>query len=141
MVGGIWIHQYPEATHLLIFCDCGGGNGYRHYAFKKKLLEVARHIGIKIQVAHYPPYCSKWNPIEHRLFSQMHRAAEGCLFTSYPQVQKIYEKTNTKIGLKVFVRVSYEKYEIGLKITDNDLDHKRILKHPELPQFNYTLLP
>lgn len=135
------IHLYPDATHLLIFCDCGGANGYRHYAFKKKLLEVAKYIGIKIQIAHYPPYCSKWNPIEHRLFSQMHRAASGCIFTSYPQVEKIYQSTNTKTGLNIFVRISYKQYEKGLKIGENDLDHDRILKHPKLPQFNYTLCP
>ena len=135
------INNYPDATHLLIFCDCGGANGYRHYAFKKKLLEVAKYIGIKIQVTHYPPYCSKWNPIEHRLFSQMHRAAEGCIFTSYSQVKQIYEQTSTKTGLTIFVRITNKQYQIGLKIKDKDLDNKRILKHPDLPQFNYTMLP
>ncbi len=135
------IHKYHDATHLLMFCDCGGANGYRHYAFKKKLLEVANYIGIKIQVTHYPPYCSKWNPIEHRLFSQMHRASKGCIFTSYSQVQRIYEKTTTKTGLTIFVRIIDRQYHIGLKIGNEDLDHKRILKHPDIPQFNYTLLP
>jgi len=135
------ISQYPDATHLLIFCDCGGANGYRHYAFKKKLLEVAKYLNVKIQVAHYPPYCSKWNPIEHRLFSQMHRASAGCIFTSYSQVQRIYESTTTKTGLNIYVRTTYKQYQIGLKIGSDDLDHKRILKHPDLPQFNYTLLP
>lgn len=135
------IHQYPDATHLLIFCDCGGANGYRHYAFKKKMLEVARHMALRVQIAHYPPYCSKWNPIEHRLFSQMHRTAKGCLFTSYKQVQKIYQKTSTKAGLKVHVWLTYREYPIGLKVKEDQIDHSRVLKHSELPQFNYTLLP
>lgn len=104
------IHLYPDASHLLLFCDSGGANGYRHYAFKWKLLQVARHIGIPIVVVHYPPYCSKWNPIEHRLFSQMHHQAKGCIFTSYDQVKNIYERTSTKTGLSVLVRVSYQKY-------------------------------
>lgn len=77
------IHLYPDASHLLLFCDCDRANGNRHYAFKKKMQEVERYIGIKIQIAHYPPYCSKWNPIEHRLISQMHRVADGCLFVNY----------------------------------------------------------
>lgn len=135
------INQYPDATYLLIFCDCGGANGYRHYAFKKKLLEVAKYIGIKIQVAHYPPYCSKWNPIEHRLFSQVHRASAGCIFTSYSQVKRIYEGTSTKTGLNIHVRITNKLYYIGLKIGEKDLDKNRILTHSKLPQFNYTLLP
>lgn len=135
------IHHYPDATHLLIFCDCGGANSYRHHAFKKELQRVARYIGIRIVIAHYPPYCSKWNPIEHRLFSQMHRQAEGCIFLSHEQVKQIYAGTATQTGLKVFVRINDHYYEKGLKITKNQVDEKRILYHPELPQFNYTILP
>lgn len=135
------IHLYPDASHLLLFCDSGGANGHRHYAFKWKLLQVARHMGIRIVVVHYPPYCSKWNPIEHRLFSQMHHQAKGCIFTSYPQVKNIYERTSTKTGLSVVVRISYQKYEIGLGSKAKHIDYKRILTHTELAQFNYTILP
>ncbi len=134
------IHFYPDATHILLFCDSGGANGYRHHAFKKKLLEVARSIGVKIVVAHYPPYCSKWNPIEHRLFSQMHHAASGSIFKNYEQVKAIYENTKTKTGLSVVVRIVDKQYPLGLKIRADDVDDKRILRHPELPQFNYTIL-
>ena len=102
---------------------------------------VAKYIGIRIVVVHYPPYCSKWNPIEHRLFSQMHRQAEGCVFLSYEQVRQIFEATTTKTGLKVFVKINDKQYEKGLKITKEQVDEKRILYHPELPQFNYTILP
>ncbi len=135
------IHHYPDASHLLIFCDCGGANSYRHHAFKKELQRVARYIGIKIVVVHYPPYCSKWNPIEHRLFCQIHRRAEGCIFTSHEQVKQIFETTTTKTGLKVFVRINPIIYQKGLKIKKEEIDDQRILKHPELPQFNYTILP
>lgn len=135
------IHHYPDATHLLIYCDCGGANGYRHHAFKKELQRVARFIGIRIVVVHYPPYCSKWNPIEHRLFSQMHRQASGAIFYSYEQVRNIYKATTTKTGLKVFVRLNPQIYQIKLGIKKEDIDYKRILNHPELPQFNYTILP
>lgn len=135
------IHAYPDAKELLLFCDCGGANGYRHHAFKKELLRVAAYIGIKIVVVHYPPYCSKWNPIEHRLFSQMHRAADGAIFTSYQQVKTIFQTTRTTTGLTLDVRISDTQYQKGLKIGKEQLDHKRILTHPDLPQFNYTILP
>jgi len=135
------IHHYPFATHLLVFCDCGGANSYRHHAFKKELQRTARYIGIRIVVVHYPPYCSKWNPIEHRLFSQIHRRAQGAIFTSYEQVKQIFESTTTKTGLKVFVRINHKAYQKGLKVKKDEIDQKRILKHPELPKFNYTILP
>lgn len=133
------IHHYPDATHLLIYCDCGAANGYRHHAFKKELQRVAKYIGIRIVVVHYPPYCSKWNPIEHRLFSQMHRQAQGVVFSSYEQVRQIFSDTTTKTGLKVFARINNKQYENGLKITKDQIDEKRILYHAELPQFNYTI--
>lgn len=134
------IHHYPDATHLLIFCDGGGANSYRHHAFKKELQRVAQFIGIRIVIVHYPPYCSKWNPIEHRLFSQMHRQASGCIFKSYEQVKQIFEATSTKTGLRVFVRINPRIYQKGLKIKKEEIDENRILRHPELPQFNYTIL-
>lgn len=135
------IDQYPDATYVLIYCDCGSANSYRHHAFKKELQRVAKHIDVKIIVAHYPPYCSKWNPIEHRLFSQMHRQAQGCIFHSYEQVKQIFEATTTKTGLKTFVRINPKIYQKGLKVDKNEIDSNRILRHEKLPQFNYTILP
>lgn len=148
MVGELWYSSFPDATYLLIYCDCGGANGYRHHAFKKEMQRVAQYIGIKISIVHYPPYCSKWNPpevsgqaIEHRLFSQMHRQADGGIFLSYQQVQHIWAETSTDTGLKVFVRINPKQYHTKLGIPKDDIDQKRILFHKELPQFNYTLLP
>lgn len=135
------IHLYPDAREILLFCDCGGANGYRHHAFKKELLRVAAQIGVRIVVVHYPPYCSKWNPIEHRLFSQMHHAASGKIFLSYQQVKTIFEKTQTKTGLSVEVRINNKQYQKGLKIKKDQVDYQRVLFHPQLPQFNYTILP
>ena len=100
-----------------------------------------KYIGIKITIVHYLPYCSKWNPIEHRLFSQMHRQAQGCIFTSYQQVQQIWEQTSTDTGLKVFVRINPKQYQTKMGITKEDIDQKRILLHEKLPQFNYIFLP
>lgn len=132
---------YPNATHILLFCDAGGANDYRHYAFKKAIIEVAQRIGIKILVVHYPPYCSKWNPIEQRLFSQIHHQAKGFIFYSYQQVKEIYQRTSTKTGLKVEVRISHKEYQIGIKINPKEIEGHKIIYHDELPQFNYTILP
>ena len=135
------IHHYPDATHLLLYSDSGGANSYRHHAFKKELLRFAAYTGLRVVMVHYPPYCSKWNPIEHRLFSQMHLQARGAIFLSYKQVKEIYQRTTTKTGLKVFARISEVQYQKGIKTSKEQVDYKRILRHPELPQFNYTVLP
>lgn len=135
------IHHYPDASHILIFCDAGGANSYRSHAFKKQLQRVSKHIGVRLVIVHYPPYCSKWNPIEHILFAQMHHQAQGCVFTSYEQVKQIFQTTTTKTGLKVFVRINPKIYQTGLKVKKQDIDENRILTHPDLPQFNYTILP
>jgi len=97
------IHQYPNAKNILLLCDAGGANSYRHFLFKHRLQKFAKETGISIIVCHYPPYCSKWNPIEHRLFSQVHKAMEGVVFSDYKTVQKLIEQTATKTGLSVIV--------------------------------------
>lgn len=135
------MHQYPQAKYILLLCDSGGANGHRHHAFKKGLLDLAQELQIKIVVCHYPPYCSKWNPIEHRLFSQIHHAIKDQLFLNYQQVKELFEKTSTKNGLTVVVRLHLAEYQTGLNIQpDKSLEH-RILLHPDLPQFNYTIAP
>jgi hypothetical protein len=75
------IHQYPHAKNILLLCDAGGANSYRHHIFKHRLMVFAKETGLSVIVCHYPPYCSKWNPIEHRLFSQVHKAMEGVVFS------------------------------------------------------------
>jgi len=71
----------------------------------------------------------------------MHHQAQGCVFTSYEQVKQIFQTTTTKTGLKVFVRINPKIYQTGLKVKKQDIDENRILTHPDLPQFNYTILP
>ncbi len=132
-------HAYPEATNLLLLCDAGGGNSYRHHAFKKELQKLAREIGISIIVAHYPPYASKWNPIEHRLFCHIHRAMSGQIFTSYEFVKTLVEQTSTIQGLRVFARIHLQEYQTGLKTLESEIDQQRIQKHPELPKFSYRI--
>jgi len=82
------IHLYADAKNILLRCDAGGANSYRHYAFKVKLMAFATETGLSVIVCHYPPYCSKCNPIEHRFFCQVHRAMEGVVFSAYPTLFK-----------------------------------------------------
>jgi hypothetical protein len=133
------IHDYPEAKYILLLCDAGGGNSYRHHAFKKALQKLARQIGINIIVAHYPPYSSKWNPIEHRLFCHIHRAMSGEMFESYEKVKMIIEKTTTNKGLEVVVRFNLGEYPTGIRTDKSEIDQTRIKMHSTMPKLCYEI--
>jgi Rhodopirellula transposase DDE domain len=140
------IHQYPDARNILLLCDAGGANSYRHFIFKHRLMDpiaigFAKQTGLAVIVSHYPPYCSKWNPIEHRLFSQVHKAMEGVVFSDYQTVQKLIERTSTKTGLTVVVRLNLKEYQKGIKIDKTEIDPKRIRYHPVIPELNYIIYP
>ncbi len=102
----IGITHYFSAHRLLILCDGGGSNSSRHYIFKEDLEKLAKEIGIDIRVAHYPPYCSKWNPIEHRLFPHVSKAMRGANFTDIEMMSDYIKRTKTKTGLKVIVNTT-----------------------------------
>jgi hypothetical protein len=135
------IHQYPDAKNILLLCDSGGANSYRHHIFKHRIMEFAKRTGLSVIVCHYPPYCSKWNPIEHRLFSQVHKAMEGVVFSDYQTVKTLIEKTSTKKGLSVIVRLNLKEYQTGIKIDKTNLDNDRIVHHPIIPELNYRIFP
>ena len=135
------IHQYPDAKNILLLCDAGGANSYRHFIFKHRLMKFAKETGLSVIVCHYPPYCSKWNPIEHRLFSQIHKAMQGVIFSDYQTVQKLIEQTSTKTGLTVAVRLNLKEYQTAIKIDKNQLDYNRIAHHPIIPELNYRIYP
>lgn len=132
---------YPTATSILALCDGGGSNGSRHYIFKADLQQLADEVGIEIRIAHYPPYCSKYNPIEHRLFPHVTRACQGMLFTSIDLVKKLIEKTKTSKGLKVFVKVIETIYQTGRKVADDFKQTMRIVCDDFLPAWNYRAIP
>lgn len=98
------IHRYPDARTILVLCDAGGGNSYRHHRFKDRLLALSQEIGLSLVIAHYPPYASKWNPIEHRLFCHVHRGLSGVVFSDYATIKERIESTTTSTGLRVTVR-------------------------------------
>lgn len=133
--------HYPQATSILIKCDGGGSNDARHYLFKRDLQVLADEIGIEIRIAHYPPYCSKYNPIEHRLFPHVTRACQGVVFASIELVKELMEKTQTKTGLKAFVHIIDKVYQIGRKVADDFKENMRIVFDDVLPKWNYRTVP
>jgi hypothetical protein len=136
---GYGIHDYPDATNILIICDSGGANGYRKHVFKKVLQSTSSTIGKEIIVCHYPPYCSKWNPIEHKMFPHVHAAMEGVVFSSYQIVKELIEKTYTQQGLRVIARIDYNEYDIGIKTKAEDVDQNRIVFCKNSPNLCYTI--
>lgn len=134
--------KYPHAEWMLLLCDGGGSNNSRHYLVKEDLWFLAQLLDINIVVAHYPPYCSKWNPIEHRLFSHIHQAWKGAVFHNIHMVKELADKAQTKTGLEVKVWINPKQYSIGrkptLEFTDNI--HDFVQFDQELPQWNYSFL-
>jgi Rhodopirellula transposase DDE domain len=133
--------SYRKATRILILCDSGGANGHRHHLFKKLLQELARKIGKKLVICHYPPYCSKYNPIERRLFAQVHRTISQVILTDLGQVKELMSKTTTKTGLSVEVRINPKVYQLKQPSLAEEIDQKRLLRHPTMPNLSYTILP
>ena len=133
--------HYPKATSILVLCDGGGSNSSRHYIFKQDLQLLADEIGVEIRIAHFPPYCSKYNPIEHRFFPHVTRACQGVIFTSIALVKQLMEKTSTKTGLNAFVHILDKAYETGRKVADGFKHNMDILFDDYLPKWNYRAIP
>lgn len=135
------IHQYPDAKNILLFCDAGGANCYRHHIFKHRLMKFAKETGLSVIVCHYPPYCSKWNAIEHRAFCHIHRAMSGGVLSDYKTVQRLIEQTSTETGLAVVVRLNLKEYQTGIKIDKTELDTTKVSYHSKIPELNYRIYP
>jgi hypothetical protein len=135
-------HLYPDAPELLILADAGGSNGYRPRRWKQQLQEkVADALGLSMTVCHYPAGASKWNPIEHRLFSQISRTWAGTPLTSYDVVLDALRSTTTCTGLRVEATLIDTVYEKGLSVTDGEMKLLMIEKHDTCPHWNYTIRP
>jgi hypothetical protein len=133
--------QYPRATRLLLLCDGGGSNSASRYVFKEELQGLAGRLGLEIRVAHYPPYCSKYNPIEHRLFPHVTRACQGVVFHTVQVVKGLMEKTKTSTGLQVTVDILDKVYEIGRKCAKGFKENMKIVFDDFLPKWNYRAIP
>ena len=121
--------------------DGGGSNSSRHYIFKQDLEMLSDEIGIEIRIAHYPPYTSKWNPIEHLVFPHITRSLQGVILTSHLLVKELIEKTTTSKGLKVFASIINKVYETGRKVVDGFKESMRIIFDKHLGQWNYVATP
>jgi Rhodopirellula transposase DDE domain len=133
--------DYPHATKLLVLCDGGGSNSATRYVFKEELQKLANQLGIEIRVAHYPPYCSKYNPIEHRLFPHVTRACRGVIFQTLETVQYYMAKTSTTTGMKVKVSILNKVYETGRKCAAGFKQSMKIAFDKILPKWNYRAIP
>jgi hypothetical protein len=140
-----WYHQgqfdYPQATSLLILWDGGGSHDARHYLFKFDLQRLADEIGIEIRIAHYPPYTSKYHPIEHRLCPHVTRACRGAIFTRIEVVKRLMERTHTRQGLSVRVQSIDKVYETGRQVAESSKQNLPIWFDDFWPQWNYRAVP
>jgi hypothetical protein len=133
--------HYPRATSLLLLCDGGGSNAANRYVFKYALEKLADRIGLEIRVAHYPPYKSKFNPIEHRFFPHVTRACKGVIFISVETALEKKAQTRTTQGLTATVHLLKGDYPTGRKAPKNYKKNMRIAFDEELPAWNYRAVP
>lgn len=140
-----WRHfgrkRYAQATGILVCADGGGSNGSRARAWKFYLQELANKLGIPITVVHYPPGTSKWNKIEHRMFSFISMNWKGRPLENYESVVRLIASTTTKNGLKIKARLDRKQYKTGVKISDEEFDKINLKFAKKFPQWNYTIHP
>jgi hypothetical protein len=131
--------RYPEATKLLICADSGGSNGYRLRAWKVELAKLAKETGLEITVCHFPPGTSKWNKIEHRMFSFITMNWRGRPLVSYRTVVQLIAGTTTKKGLKIQADRDEGYYPVGVKISNKELAAVPLTHHEFHGEWNYTV--
>lgn len=141
-----WIHEgikkYQNKNELLIEADAGGSNGYKPHMWKVKLQEIlCDKYGLTVTVCHYPPGASKWNLIEHRLFSEITKNWQATPLIDYETVLKYTKSTKTTTGLRVNAILVDKKYKKGIKASEDDLKKLNIKYHEVNPSWNYTLYP
>jgi len=140
-----WVQEgrtdYPLAKKLLLLCDGGGSNSATMYLFKEDLQKLANRLGIEIRVAHYPPYCSKFNPIEHRLFPHLTRVCAGVIFYTLETVRYYMAKAKTRKGLKVKVSILEGVFQTGRKYAEGFKKTMKIVFDEVLPKWNYRAVP
>ncbi|GIJ27159.1 hypothetical protein Vqi01_23210 [Micromonospora qiuiae] len=134
-------HDYPHARRLLITADAGGSNSYRNRTWKTELATLAAQTGLTITVCHFPPGTSKWNKIEHRLFSHITQNWRGRPLTSHEVVVACIAATTTRTGLRVHAQLDTNTYDLGGTVTNQQLAALPLHPHHWHPDWNYTLQP
>ena len=135
--------QYPDARTIAILCDGGGSNSSSHRIVKQDLMDLANRLNMRLLVMHYPPYCSKFNPIEHRLFSQITRSWNGAPLMSVEDAAERAARTTTKTGLKVYADINNKTYDIKRQV-DESYEKKlswQVVFSQTLPNWNYLIKP
>jgi len=132
---------YPKASRLLICADGGGSNSSSRRTWKFYLQELSDELGVPITVRHYPPGTSKWNKVEHRLFSFISLNWKGKPLIDYETVIQLIGNTKTKTGLQVKALLDTKEYETGQKVTDEQMESLRLTFHETYPKWNYTISP
>jgi transposase len=132
---------YPDATRLLVTADAGGSNGYRVRLWKQELQRLADETGLEIAVCHFPPGTSKWNKIEHRLFSAITMNWRGKPLVSHEIIVKLIAATTTRTGLRVKSGLDTGEYPKGVKVGDAEMETLYLRRDAFHGDWNYTLLP
>ncbi len=133
--------RYPRAKALLICADAGGSNGYRSHLWKAELQKFSNQEDFKITVCHFPPGTSKWNKIEHKLFSFISMNWRGRPLTSYRTIVQLIAATTTKAGLTVKARLDKRKYRKGIEVPEKVMKSLNLTKHKFHGEWNYTIMP
>jgi len=132
---------YPRAADLLICADCGGSNGYRVRLWKIEVQNLASETGLRVTICHFPPGTSKWNKVEHRLFSHVSMNWRGRPLVSHEVIVKLIGETTTSMGLEVKAQLDKRKYPTKVKITDDEMKRVKIRAHNFHGEWNYSINP
>jgi transposase len=133
--------SYPSATGLLITADAGGSNGSRCRLWKVSLQALANELGIRITVCHFPPGTSKWNKIEHRMFCHITENWRGRPLVSHAVIVNLIGSTTTEAGLTIKAQLDTNRYETGIKVSDEEMRRLNVRKHTFHGDWNYTISP
>ena len=138
---GMGCQRYPEATELLITADGGGSNGYRTRLWKREIQKLSNELGISIHVCHFPPGTSKWNKIEHQMFSFISRNWRGRPLKNLGTIINLIANTTTKTGLQIEAELDQNEYEKGIKISDDEMASLNIDRDNFHGEWNYKIMP
>lgn len=134
--------HYPDADHLLVLADCGGSNGYRTRLWKHQLQKAfSNRHKLYVKVCHYPPGASKWNPIEHKMFSFISNNWEARPLADYETVLKFIRTTKTDAGLKIRATLNTKQYQKGIRISDKQMQNINVKHYTQRPEWNYSISP
>ena len=134
-------YDWPNADSILMLVDAGGSNSYRSILFKEDLQKLVDAIGVEVRVAHYPPYCSKWNYIEHRVFPHLTRALQGLIFESHEVFKELSETTTTTYGLRLKANIIRKEYKTGRVPSAQYGELSPVYYDEFLPDWNYVVRP